>query len=36
VSEQIENLQYFVAVGFVEEQLPPALRDLLSSGRPSE
>jgi PAS domain S-box-containing protein len=32
----VAGMQYFVSVGFVEEQLPPALRDLLSSRRRGE
>jgi PAS domain S-box-containing protein len=35
-STTVAGMRYFLAVGFVEEQLPPALRDRLSSGRPSE
>jgi PAS domain S-box-containing protein len=35
-SATVAGMHYFVSVGFVEEQLPPALRDLLSSPRPSE
>jgi PAS domain S-box-containing protein len=29
----VAGMEYFVSVGFVEEQLPPALRDLVSNRR---
>jgi PAS domain S-box-containing protein len=35
-STTVAGMHYFVSVGFVEEQLPPALRDLLSSRRRDE
>ena len=35
-STTVAGMEYFVSVGFVEEQLPPALRDLLSSRRREE
>jgi PAS domain S-box-containing protein len=35
-STTVAGMHYFVSVGFVEEQLPPALRDLLSNRRSEE
>ena len=35
-STTVAGMQYFVALGFLEEQLPPALVELVVAARPSE